>query len=77
MITIDFTDRIAKAHHDTVVVLVESMLALHKYKAAAQTQPEQELLQRQIEVTDRQIDALVYELYELSAAEIAIVEGAG
>jgi hypothetical protein len=28
-----------------------------------------------IDSTDRQIDALVYELYGLTAAEIAIVEG--
>ena len=28
-----------------------------------------------LEATDRQIDALVYELYELSEEEIAIVEG--
>ena len=60
-----------------MIVLVESMLALQKHKAAAQTQPEQELLQRQIEVTDQQIDALVYELYELTPVEIAIVEGIG
>jgi hypothetical protein len=31
--------------------------------------------QRQIEATDRQIDALVYELYGLTAEEITIVEG--
>jgi len=28
-----------------------------------------------IEATDRQMDALVYELYELTEEEIAIVEG--
>lgn len=32
--------------------------------------------QRQIEATDRQIDALVYGLYGLTEEEIAIVEGA-
>jgi hypothetical protein len=32
------------------------------------------LHQRQIEATDREIDALVYELYELNEEEIAIVE---
>jgi hypothetical protein len=32
------------------------------------------LYQRQIKATDRQIDALVYELYGLTGAEIAIVE---
>ena len=34
-----------------------------------------QLHQRQIEATDRQIDALVYELYGLTEAEIKIVEG--
>ncbi len=32
-------------------------------------------LQRQINATDRQIDRLVYELYELTEDEIQIVEG--
>jgi hypothetical protein len=32
-------------------------------------------LLRQIEATDRQIDALVYELYRLTEEEIRIVEG--
>jgi hypothetical protein len=32
-------------------------------------------LERQIAATDTQIDALVYELYRLTAEEIAIVEG--
>jgi len=35
------------------------------------------LYQRQIAATDRQIDALVYELYGLTEEEIAVVEGAG
>ena len=34
-----------------------------------------ELYQRQIEATDRQIDALVYELYGLTEEEIKIIEG--
>jgi hypothetical protein len=36
---------------------------------------EREVLQRQVEATDLQIDALVYELYGLSEAEVAVVEG--
>ncbi len=32
-----------------------------------------ELLQRQIDATDRQIDRLVYELYGLTEEEIAMV----
>ena len=34
-----------------------------------------QLYQRQIEATDRQIDALVYELYGLTEEETAIIEG--
>jgi hypothetical protein len=36
----------------------------------------QDVLQRQIEATDRQIDQLVYQLYGLTDAEIALVEAA-
>ena len=72
---INFADPTDKARHDKMVQLVESMLALHKHKAATHTQAEQEQFQRQIDATDRQIDALVYELYRLTPDEIAIVTG--
>jgi hypothetical protein len=39
------------------------------------TSHEQTALQRQIEATELQIDALVYELYALTEEEIRIVEG--
>jgi len=48
-------------------------LALAFYKKA-HTPHEQTVLQRQIEATDRQIDALVYKLYGLTEEEIKIVE---
>jgi len=35
---------------------------------------EQEMVKREIESTDREIDSLVYELYGLSEDEIKIVE---
>ena len=73
---INFADPADKARHDKMVQLVESMLALHKHKAAAKTQADQELFQRQIEATDREIDRLVYELYGLTPEEIAVVEAA-
>ena len=41
----------------------------------AKTPHEQESLQRQIAATDKQIDALVYELYGLTEKEVRIVEG--
>jgi hypothetical protein len=42
---------------------------------ASQTPYEQELLQREIDATDAQIDRLVYDLYGLTEEEIKIVEG--
>ena len=74
---INFSDPADRARHDRMVQLAEAMLALHKHKAAAVTRAEQTLYQRQIDATDRQIDALVYELYGLTADEIAVVEGQG
>ena len=57
--------------------MVEQMLALHEQLPEAKTGHEQTLIQRQIDATDRQIDKLVYELYELTEEEIKIVEGQG
>ena len=48
----------------------------HQKQAAAAVPADKRLYQRQIEVTDRQIDTLVYELYGLAEKEIAIVEEA-
>ncbi|MCX5838248.1 MAG: hypothetical protein NTW71_06960 [Deltaproteobacteria bacterium] len=50
------------------------MLALHRRLAAARTDHEQTNLQRQIDATDRRIDRLVYDLYDLTEEEIRIVE---
>lgn len=57
-----------------MLALVEQMLDLNKRLSVAQTQHEKTILQRQIEVTDRQIDQLVYELYELTEEEIRVIE---
>jgi hypothetical protein len=73
---VDETDRAEKAWHDRMIGLVQQMLSLQKELAGAKTPHEKEVLQRQIEATDLQIDRLVYELYGLSAEEIAIVEKA-
>ncbi|MBM4431207.1 MAG: hypothetical protein FJ026_12800 [Chloroflexi bacterium] len=59
-----------------MLALVERMLELHKVQAAARTPGDRELYARQIAATDREIDALVYELYGLTEEEIAVVEGA-
>ena len=72
---IDFANPAEAAHHNKMVSYVESMLAAHKSLATAQSPQEKERLERQIDVTDKAIDALVYELYGLKEDEIKIVEG--
>ncbi len=72
--TIDFTNPIDKVQHDKIVGLVEQILTLHHQLSEARMPQAQTMLDRQIEMTDRQIDQLVYELYGLTDAEIQIVE---
>jgi type I restriction-modification system DNA methylase subunit/predicted type IV restriction endonuclease len=71
---INFDDPTDKARHDKMVVLVERMLELHRQLAEAKLPQARTVLQRQINATDRQIDKLVYELYDLTDEEIRIVE---
>jgi len=73
--TINFSDKTDKTAHDRLVWLVEQMLDLHRQRAAARTPQEQTSLERQIAATDSQIDQLVYQLYDLTAEEIKLVEG--
>jgi len=73
--SLDISNVNDSALHNRMVSLVDQMLALHKQLHEARTPQDQTRLQRQIEATDRQIDALVYELYWLTEEEIKIVEG--
>ena len=73
--TIDFSDPADTARHDNIVALAGRMLDLNKQRADVKTAHEKNLIERQIEGTDKQIDALVYELYGLTGEEIRIVEG--
>ena len=52
----------------------ESMLELQRRQQSARAPQEKDMLARQIESTDGQIDRLVYQLYGLSEEEIKIVE---
>lgn len=63
-----------RARHDKLVELVDKMLALTPKLRAAKTDKAREALQNAVTKTDRQIDALVYELYGLTPEEIALVE---
>ncbi len=70
------SDLNGKRRRDRMVALVNQMLALHKQLPEAKTPHDKEVLQRQIDATDRRIDRLVYELYGLTDEEIRIVEEA-
>lgn len=72
--TINFSDPADKARHDRMVELVERMLSLHKRLADARMPLDKTMLQQQIDVTDRQIDRLIYELYGLTEDEKQMVE---
>jgi hypothetical protein len=74
-LTINFSDLADKVQHDKMASLVERMLALHKSLASAHNPQEADRLAREVELTDRTIDSLVYELYGLTEEEIKIVEG--
>lgn len=75
--TINFANPAGVARHDRMVALVTQMLDLHARLAAEGVPHAKAALQRRIEATDRQIDVLVYELYGLTDAEIAVVEHEG
>jgi hypothetical protein len=74
---INFDDPTDKAQHDRMVSLVETMLRLKQEQAAAEAESSdrRHTIAERIERTDRAIDALVYALYGLTAAEIAVLEG--
>ena len=72
---INFDNHDEKSMHDKTVKLIDRMLDLHKKLTKAKVPDEKTKLQRQISTTDNQIDNLVYELYNLTPDEIAIVEG--
>ncbi len=63
-----------KTNHDLLVQFVEQMLELNKQRAADNEQHTRTILERRIEATDKQIDQLVYTLYDLTAPEIDIIE---
>jgi hypothetical protein len=60
--------------HDLIVKQVEKIIHLKTILIKQKTPNEKTALERQIEATDKQIDQLVYRLYDLTEEEIKIVE---
>jgi hypothetical protein len=71
---LDIDNKKDKSRHDQMVVYVDTMLSLNKELQKVKTEHEKMILQRDIKATDKKIDKLVYELYDLTPEEIAIVE---
>ena len=71
---VDFGDPTSRGRHDRLVTLVEKMNALSSQITLASVGADRSVLGRYLDATDREIDRLVYELYALSNAEIAVVE---
>lgn len=74
--TIDFLHPEDADRHERMVGLVMRMLELHEQLAEAKIERERTVIGQQIAATDRPIDRLVYELYELTDEEITVVEEA-
>ncbi len=73
---IDLTKNVIAKRHNELVENVKQMLALQQ-STTTRMSPDAEIrLKRQINALDRQIDQLVYKLYDLTDDEIAIVEAA-
>jgi len=72
--TINFSEPVDKTRHDKIVSIVTQMLDLHKQLSLAKAEHEKNVIQRQIDAIDKQIDYLVYELYGLTTEEIKIIE---
>ncbi|TVL44587.1 Eco57I restriction-modification methylase domain-containing protein [Brachyspira hyodysenteriae] len=72
---LDLNNKQDKEMHDKMVALVDSIIALNKKLAVEKNPNAVTMINRQINAVDKQIDALVYKLYNLSDEEIRIIEG--
>jgi len=71
---INFSDFSKNQSHNQIVSLVDQMLEEQKKYHSAKTEKDETFYKREIDRLDNEIDRLVYQLYELTPEEIAIVE---
>lgn len=72
---IDLNNKEDKEVNDKIVTLVDNIIALNKNLSVEKNPNSITMLNRQINAVDKQIDSLVYKLYNLSDEEIKIIEG--
>lgn len=68
------SDSSFSSFREQIIILTIRILDLNKQLVASRTTTEKDLLIRQIDATDREIDKLVYQLYDLTEDEIKIIE---
>lgn len=76
IVLIDQNNKTQKSSQEKIIALVERMLATKRLLSLAVTEKDTNFYTRECDAISRQIDALVYGLYGLTEAEIALVEGA-
>ena len=72
--TINFDDSEDIARHDQMVALVIQMLDFNERLILSKIPQTREVLKRKIESIDKQIDNIVYGLYNLTNEEIKLVK---
>ena len=72
---LNINDPIERGIHTRIVNLVDSMIALQKQRVVANSEARKSIIDSQIDATDDEINRLVYDVYGLTADEIALVEG--
>ncbi|CRF34525.1 bifunctional endonuclease/methyltransferase [Brachyspira suanatina] len=72
---LDMSNTQDKEMHDKMVTLVDSIIALNKKLAVEKNPNAVTMINRQINAVDKQIDALVYKLYNFIDEEVRIIEG--
>jgi len=72
---LDLSVKTDKTKYDKLVSLVDKMLELKRKEAVEKNPQLKTMITRQIDGVDNAIDAAVYELYDMTADEIAVVDG--
>ena len=72
---IDLNNKQDKEMHDKIVTLVDNIITLNKKLSVEKNPNSITIINRQINAVDKQIDSLVYKLYNLNDEEVKIIEG--
>ncbi len=71
---LDLNNKQQKQQYEQLIMLVEKLMDLQQKITAARVPQDKVLLGRVLEATENQLDNLIYQLYQLSPEEIAMIE---